>query len=467
MDAPNQTAWRVAIVGSGPSAFYTAEALQKAAGIPIQVDMFDRLPTPFGLVRGGVAPDHQKIKEVTRVYDKIAAAPGFRFFGNVQIGRDLSVAELAAHYHQIVFAIGCETGQELGIPGESLAGVHSATDFVGWYNGHPDHATHRFALSNATRVAIVGNGNVAMDVARVLLADPEQLAKTDIADHALAALRQSRVQEVILLGRRGPAQAAFSPKEIEEIAAIEGVEVLVDPAEAQLDAISEAWLAKDGARSQQRNVKFLQERAQQGSQGASKRLRCRFCVAPTELLGKDHQLAAVKLQHMQLVADADGTPRPKAIDRHEEVAVDLLFKSIGYRGVPLPGLPFDHKKGIVPNTDGRVLTAVQGAVLPGHYVAGWCKRGPTGLIGTNSLDAKATVAAMLQDRGDGVKLAGNPGDISGLLQQRGLDAVSWADWQRLDAHERAEGERRGKLRHKLADIEATMELIRRLRATAN
>jgi len=463
MDAPNQTAWRVAIVGSGPSAFYTAEALQKALGAAVQVDMFDRLPTPFGLVRGGVAPDHQKIKEVTRVYDKIATAPGFRFFGNVQIGRDLSVAELVAHYHQIVYAIGCETGQQLGIPGEALTGVHSATDFVGWYNGHPDHAAHSFALTKATRVAIVGNGNVAMDVARVLLADPEELAKTDIADHALAALRQSCVQEVVLLGRRGPAQAAFSPKEIEEIAEIEGVDVLVDPAEAALDAISEAWLAKDGARSQQRNVKFLQERAQQAPRGTGKRLRCRFCVAPTELLGTGNQLQAVRLQQMQLVADADGTPRPKAIDRYEVIEVDLLFKSIGYRGVPLPGLPFDAKKGIVPNQDGRVLTTVQGTVLPGHYVAGWCKRGPTGLIGTNSLDAKATVAAMLQDRGDGVQLADQPADITSLLQARAIDAVSWQDWQRLDAHERSEGERRGKLRHKLVDIGETMQVIRSLR----
>lgn len=463
MDAPNQAAWRVAIVGSGPSAFYTAEALQKALGANVHVDMFDRLPTPFGLVRGGVAPDHQKIKEVTRVYDKIAADPGFRFFGNVQIGRDLSVPDLVAHYHQIVYAIGCETGQQLGIPGESLAGVHSATDFVGWYNSHPDHAAHSFALMHAQRVAIVGNGNVAMDVARVLLADAGELAQTDIADHALAALRQSRVQEVVLLGRRGPAQAAFSPKEIEEIAAIEGVDVLVDPAEAALDPVSEAWLAKDGARSQQRNVKFLQERAQQTPRPDGRRLRCRFGVAPTELLGDGGQLRAVRLQHMQLVADADGTPRPKAIDRYEDIAVDLLFKSIGYRGVPLPGLPFDPKRGIVPNADGRVLMAVHGAVLPGHYVAGWCKRGPTGLIGTNSLDAKATVAAMLQDRGDGVKLAQQPTDITTLLQARAIDAVSWQDWQRLDGHERREGERRGKLRHKLADIDATMQVIRSLR----
>lgn len=456
--------WRIAVVGSGPAAFYTAEALFKA-GVPgIQVDLFDRLPVPFGLVRGGVAPDHQKIKAVVKVYDKIAANPGFRFFGNVRIGRDLAVDDLAAHYHQIVYAFGCESDQKLGVPGEDLAGVHAATDFVGWYNGHPDHRQHRFDLSRARSVALVGNGNVAMDVARILLAGPDALAATDIAEHALATLRQSKVQEVILLGRRGPAQAAFSPKEIEEIAELPDVDVVVTPADAELDPISAAWLTKDAARSQQRNVEFLRERAALGEGDRPKKLRCRFLVAPTALHGDGGRLTAVQVDHMQLVADADGTPRPKPRGTGERLAVDLVFKAIGYRGVPCPGVPFDDRKGIVPNSDGRVLEAPGGAVRAGHYVAGWCKRGPTGLIGTNSLDAKATVEAMKQDRAEGRLLRPGGGDIAAVLAARGLDAVTWADWQRLDAWEQDEGRRRGKVRHKLDDTAAMMAKVRELRA---
>jgi ferredoxin--NADP+ reductase len=466
MQVPNQPAWRVAVVGSGPSAFYTAEALFKDQGAQVQVDLFDRLPVPFGLVRGGVAPDHQNIKAVTKVYDKIAANPGFRFFGNVAIGRDVQVADLAAHYHQIVYAFGCEAGQPLGLPGEDRGGVHSATDFVGWYNGHPDHAHRSFPLERATKVAIVGNGNVAMDVARILLASPDELGKTDIADHALQALRRSQVREVVLLGRRGPAQAAFSPKEIEEIAELPDVDVVVTPADAALDPLSAAWLQASGARSQQRNVKFLQERAAAGPTGRKKQLHCRFLVAPVALNHDGALLRAVRVQRMDLVADADGTPRPKPRDTFDDVPADLLFLAIGYRGVPVPGVPFDDKKGIVPNADGRVLDRPGGQPRIGHYAAGWCKRGPTGLIGTNSADAKATVEAMKHDRAEGRQLAPTSGDIAELLRARSIDAATWADWQRLDAWELAEGERLGKLRHKLPSVAETMQVIHRLRGQA-
>lgn len=454
--------WRVAIVGAGPSAFYSAEALFKA-GQPVQVDMFDRLPVPFGLVRGGVAPDHQNIKAVVKVYDKIAANPGFRFFGNVRIGRDLAVTELAQHYHQVVWCIGCESDQKLGAPGEDLGGVYAATDFVGWYNGHPDHRHHTFDLAHARTVALVGNGNVAMDVARILLANPDELAKTDIAEHALAVLRTSTVKEVVLLGRRGPAQAAFSPKEIEEIAELPDVDVAVSAADATVDAMSAAWLEKDGARSQQRNVKFLQERAAHGASGKPKTLRCRFLVAPTALHGHNGKLREVQIDHMTLVADPSGTPRPKATGTGERIAVDLLFKAIGYRGVPLPGVPFDDKKGIVANQDGRVVEQPGGPVRVGHYVAGWCKRGPTGLIGTNSLDAKATIDLLKQDHADGKRLPAGGGDVAAVLQQRGVDAVTWADWQRLDAYEQQAGKAAGKLRQKLVSIDEMMRVVRQLR----
>ncbi len=465
MHEANNAPWHVAVVGSGPSAFYTAEALFKSGTPHLRVDLFDRLPVPFGLVRGGVAPDHQNIKGVVKVYDKIAAHPGFRFFGNVRIGRDLLVDDLTAHYHQIVYAHGCESDQKLGVPGEDLRGVHSATEFVGWYNAHPDHRHHTFDLAAARRVALVGNGNVAMDVARVLLASPDQLATTDIAEHALATLRGSRVREVVLLGRRGPAQAAFSPKEIEEIAELPDVDVVVSAADATLDPLSATWLERDGARSQQRNVRFLQERAAQGPGSRPKQLTCRFLVAPTELLGADGRLRAVRLQHMQLVAGADGTPRPKPTGSGEELAVDLVFKAIGYRGVPLPGVPFDDRTGTVPHVDGRVVERTGGPVRVGHYVAGWCKRGPTGLIGTNSLDAKATVAAMLADRAAGAVLPAPGGDIVELLQARRVDTVTWADWQRLDAWELEQGRARGKLRHKLPSVDQLMQVVHELRGT--
>ena len=459
------TDYRVAVVGSGPAAFYTAEALFKTGPTGVKVDLFDRLPVPFGLVRGGVAPDHQKIKSVTRVYDKIAANDGFRFFGNVQLGRDVSVEDLNARYHHVVYAFGCESDNKLGLDGEDLGGVYAATDFVGWYNGHPDHRHHRFDLQNAKRVALVGNGNVAMDVARVLLADPEVLAKTDIAEHSLATLRESRVEEVILLGRRGPAQAAFSPKEIEEIHEIEGVDVVVRREDGELDELSAKWLEEEGARSQQRNVKFLQERANAGDGDAgSKKLRCRFLVAPTALHGAGNKLDGVTVGHMQLQADDSGTPRPKPTGTDERLDVDLLFKAIGYRGEPVPGVPFEDRKGIVPNVDGRVVEQLGGDVRPGHYCAGWCKRGPTGLIGTNSLDAKDTVKAMLADHAAGVAQQPTAGDVAALLAERSVDAVTWEDWQRLDEWERQQGEHRGKLRHKLASVEELMNVVVELRA---
>lgn len=457
---------RVAVIGSGPSAFYAVEALQKLTAVHVRTDMFDRLPVPFGLVRGGVAPDHQKIKAVVKVYDKIAAHRGFRFFGNVMLGRDLQVQDLTAHYHQIVYAHGCESDQRLGAPGEDLAGVHSATEFVGWYNGHPDHRDRRFDLARAQRVAIVGNGNVAMDVARILLQAPDQLAATDIADHALEQLRTSKVREVILLGRRGPAQAAFSPKEIEEIAELPDVDVVVTAAEAALDPLSQQWLERDAARSAQRNVKFVAERAALGEGSRPKKLRCRFLVAPVELSGTGGRLASVRVQHMRLEADAQGTPRPVARDSFESLPVDLLFKAIGYRGVPIPGVPFDGKKGIVPNRDGRVLSAPDGDIVTGAYAVGWCKRGPTGLIGTNSPDAKATVEAMHQDLQQGKVLQPARADIGTLLRARSIDFADWSDWQRLDAHEQQEGAARGKVRHKLTTVAEMMQTIHRLRGPA-
>ncbi len=458
---------RVCTVGSGPSAFYAVESLFKTEGLDVRVDMFERLPTPFGLVRGGVAPDHQKIKSVSKVYDKIAEDPRFRFFGNVRIGKDLAIEQLERNYHAVIWAIGCESDNRLGIPGEDLAGVHSATEFVGWYNAHPDFRERTFDLRQAKRVAVVGNGNVAMDVSRILLQPPDRLADTDIAEHALSTLRGSSVREVVLLGRRGPAQASFSPKEIEEIAELPDVDVAVSAADAALDKDSAKWLESQ-TRSVQRSVKFLQECAARGPQEKPKRLCCRFLVAPVAFEGEAGRVRAVKLQHARLEPDAEGTPRATPIDRFTTLEVDLVFKAVGYRGVPLPGLAFDDRRGIVANQDGRVLDRAGGSARKGHYVVGWAKRGPTGLVGTNSPDSRATVELLLQDVNAGATLApDSQNDVERSLLSAQVDFVSWQDWQRLDAHERSSGAVAGKARHKEPRVDALMDAVRALRKSAH
>ncbi len=457
---------RVAVVGSGPSAFYAVGALFKSS-LAVTVDVFDRLPTPFGLVRGGVAPDHQKIKNVIRVYNKTAAHDGFRFFGNVAIGRDLEVADLAAHYHQVVFATGNETDRPLGIPGEELAGVHSATEFVGWFNGHPDFQDRSFALDQARRVAVVGNGNVAMDVTRILAQDPDELAGTDITESALAMLRRSRVEEIVLLGRRGPAQAAFSPKEIKEIGALESADLLVAEGDATLDEASRRWLEEQAPPSAKKNVDYLVEQCAKPPRGASRRIRCRFLVSPIELIGDDGKLRTARLEHNQLHSDDRGEIRPRGTGQFEDIEVDLLFKAVGYRGVPLPGVPFDERRGIFPNRDGRLLENASGSVIRGQYVVGWAKRGPTGLIGTNGPDAEETVARMLEDVASAAtdRQPKSRDSILAVLTAKGVDFVTFEDWTRLDAEEVRRGEATGKIREKLTSVDAMMTTIRQLRAS--
>ncbi len=457
---------RVAVIGSGPSAFYAVEALFKTANLACRVDMFDRLPTPYGLVRGGVAPDHQKIKSVVKVYEKIAADSRLRFFGNVMLGRDIQMEDLDAHYDHVVFAHGNEGERGLGIPGEDLAGVHSATEFVGWYNGHPDFADRVFDLANAERVVVVGNGNVAMDVTRVLLRDPDELAPTDISEAALEVLRASKVREVVLLGRRGAAQAAFSPKEIEEIAKLKGVEVIVAAADQQPDPVSAAWLADAAPRSAQRNAEFLAECPSEPVDATARRASCVFRASPVELHGEGGRVTRVRVQRNELYADADGTPRPRGTDEHFEVEAQLVFKAVGYRGVPIPGVPFCENRGVVPNQEGRVREAPGGAVLPGRYVVGWAKRGPTGLIGNNSPDSKATIAHLVEDLAGATaaELAAEDAErMPALLRERGIDFVDLDDWNAYDGWERSEGERLGKVRRKLTDIAAIVATMKELR----
>jgi ferredoxin--NADP+ reductase len=435
---------RVAVVGSGPSGFYAAEHLQEQQDLVVQVDMYDRLPTPFGLVRGGVAPDHQKIKSVTKVYDRIAGHPEFRFYGNVELGRDLTHDDLVAYYHAIIYAVGARTDRRMGIPREHLPGSHSATEFVGWYNAHPDYRSLGFDLS-ATSAAVVGNGNVAMDLARILASPPELLAGTDIAEHALDALAHSRIREIHVLGRRGPAQAAFTNKELKELGELPDVDVVVDPADLRLDPLSTAYVAAHPDRTRERNLEILTGYAATPSRGARTRIVLHFLVSPVEILGQD-RVEGLTVVHNELYESEDGSLRPRPAERRTTLRVGLVFRAIGYQGVPLPGVPFDAMSGVIPNVAGRIVDPRTGGPIVGEYVVGWIKRGPRGIIGTNKPDSQETVRMLLEDLGAGrLDKEEVPGRhvLERLLSERRQDFVSYEDWQLIDLLEQERGRASG------------------------
>src|SRR3954447_14207689 len=412
-------ALRVAVVGSGPAGFYAAGALL-AADIPVEVDMIERLPTPWGLVRLGVAPDHPKIKSVSRAFEKIAAQPGFRFLGNIEVGRDLSSADLLDHYDAVVYAVGAQTDRTLNVPGEDLPGSWPATVFVAWYNGHPDYQDLPFDLS-AERAVVIGNGNVAVDVARMLALTPEELAPTDTTDAAIETIGSSGIREIVMLGRRGPAQAAFTPPELAELGELAGADVLVDPAELELDPASEAALAGDV--HAQRNLEVLREFAARTPAGKPRTLRLRFLVSPVAILG-DERVEAIEVVRNRLEQDDRGRIVAVPTEERETIPCGIVFCSVGYRGVPLPGLPFDERRATLRNDGGRVV-GDDGTPIPGVYAAGWIKRGPTGVIGTNKKDATETVEALLEDARAG-KLA-RRGDerLEDVLLERGVHAVPY------------------------------------------
>jgi ferredoxin/flavodoxin---NADP+ reductase len=447
---------RVAIIGAGPTGFYVADHLLRNTGVAVEVDMFDRLPTPYGLVRLGVAPDHQKIKFVTNAFDKVAASPGFRFFGGVDFGKHVTLADLKTHYHQIVYCTGAQTDRRMGIPGEDLAGSHPATEFVAWYNGHPDYRDCVFDLSQES-VAVVGVGNVAVDVVRILCRTPEELATTDIADYALDALRKSRVREVYLLGRRGPAQAAFTNPEIRELGELPDADITAEPAEVELDPLSRAAVERSQDRPTLKKVEILREYARRPVSGKSKRLVLRFLVSPVELIGDDTgRVAAMRLVRNELYATSTGALQPRATDRFEEIPVGLVFRSVGYRGVPLSGVPFNESWGVILNDKGRVLDPGTKQPLVGEYTAGWIKRGPTGVIGTNKPDAAETVACMFEDLARRAVLEPAHPEAAAadaFVRQRQPSFVSYADWLKLDAIEVAQGRAQGRPRVKLTSVE--------------
>jgi ferredoxin/flavodoxin---NADP+ reductase len=442
---------RVAIVGAGPAGAFTAAVLLRARG-DADIDLFERLPTPWGLLRGGVAPDHQEIKRLDDTFDRETLGRGCRLLANVEVGADVSHSDLMRHYTAVVYATGAQTDKSLGIPGEDLSGSWPATEFVAWYNGHPDSRGLEFDLS-ATRAVVIGNGNVAADVTRILTLSAAELERTDIADHALEALRQSRIEEVVVLGRRGPAQAAFTSAELRELGHLDGVDLEIDPEEVELDPVSREWLALEGSFTARKNVELLREFAYRPPRRAARRqIVLRFLRSPAEIHGHG-KVEAVAIRRNEIVRADDGTLRARAVDDEvETVECGLVLRSVGYRAVPLPDVPFDERHFVLPNERGRVL-APDGEPLPGVYTVGWIKRGPTGILGTNKRDAEETVSCLAEDlRSGALPEPPNParGQIDALLAERKRDVVTVEGWRAIDRHELERGNCQRRPRVKLA-----------------
>jgi ferredoxin/flavodoxin---NADP+ reductase len=447
---------RIAVIGSGPAGFYAAGQLLSSADPVVEVDLFDRLATPWGLVRFGVAPDHPKIKSVTRVFEKTALLPGFRFHGNVEVGTDVTHEQLMSAYHAVLYAVGTAGDRRLGIDGEDLPGSYAATDFVAWYNGHPDYAEIEFDLT-PKRAVVIGNGNVALDVARMLALSVDELAVTDIADHALHALRDSSIEEVVLLGRRGPAQAAWTNPELRELADLELADVIIDPGDMALDEFSAAAVATGDAATK-RNVDTLTTYAGQTPSGRPRRIVLRFLTSPVEIEGSD-RVEAVVIERNELVVGEDGSLRARPTGQRERIETGLIMRSIGYVGTPLPGVPFDGKRSTVLNEAGRVVDPDTREPIPGVYAAGWIKRGPSGVIGTNKKCALETTKLLLEDFREGrlSEPAEEPEALLDAIRASGTHIVDYAGWEAINAHEQSLGEPHGRPRVKLVQRDELLE----------
>ena len=444
-------ALRVAVVGSGPAGFYAAGALLDA-DVPIEVDMIERLPTPWGLVRLGVAPDHPKLKSVSRAFERIAEKPGFRFFGNVEVGRDLSHADLLRLYDAVLYAFGAQTDKRLGIPGEDLPGSWSATEFVAWYNGHPDYQELQFDL-NVERAVVIGNGNVALDVARMLALTPEELAPTDTTDPAIEAIGASPIREIVIVGRRGPAQASWTTQELKEMGELAGADVRVDPAELEGAVEDDTHV--------HRNMDVLRQFAAAQPTGKPRVVRFTFYRSPVAIHG-DGMVEAVELVRNTL-EERDGRLVAVPTDERETIESGLVFRSVGYRGVGLPEVPFDELRGTILNEGGRVTGEER------TYCAGWIKRGPTGIIGTNKKDATETVSLLLEDV-ERRRIAHDEGAtaeaVETLLAEREVGAVVYSGWASIDEAERTAGEKLGRPRVKLRTWEELLEAAEQVAKTA-
>jgi ferredoxin--NADP+ reductase len=455
---------RIAIVGAGPAGAFAAASLLRSAG-DAEIDLFERLPTPWGLLRGGVAPDHQEIKRLEDTFDRETFQRGCRFLGNVEVGVDVTHSDLMRHYTAVVYATGAQTDKSLGIPGEELPGSWAATEFVAWYNGHPDYRHMEFDLS-AERAVVIGNGNVAADVTRMLTLSPAELERTDVADHALEALRDSRIEEVVVLGRRGPAQAAFTSAELRELGHLDGVDLRVDGADVELDAVSREWLAEEGTFTARKNVELLRDfAARPALTDARRRIELRFLCSPVEIRGTAN-VESIDVSRNEIVRTDDGALRAQSVGEGvETIECGLVLRSVGYRAVPLPDVPFDERSFVLPNERGRVLSP-DGEPLPGVYSVGWIKRGPTGILGTNKRDAEETIGCLVEDlRGGGLAQPPRPDreQIDELLAERKPDLVKTAGWRAIDEHELERGQNEQRPRVKLASRE---ELLARSSASA-
>lgn len=449
---------RAAIVGAGPSGFYAAAALLKEK-MAVTVDLFDRLIAPHGLVRYGVAPDHQNIKAVAKTYDRTAAEAAFRYFGNVEIGKDITHAELKQHYDVIFYTTGAQSDRRLGVPGEDLPNSLSATEFVAWYNGHPDFKDLEVDLSCEAAI-VVGVGNVAMDVARILAKSVEELADSDIADHALAALAKSNIKDVYIVARRGPAQVKFTNAEIREMGHLKVADAIVLDNELRLDRASSA--AIEGDTAMQKNLDYLRAYAEIGVTGKPRRVHFRFLLSPVEIIEENGKMVAVKMERNELRPSVSGDIKASGTGHFETIPAGLILRSVGYKGSPLPGVPFDGRNGVIPNEVGRIVDLDTGRVITGEYVAGWIKRGPTGVIGTNKPDAIESVNSMFEDLQKGKiapALAPDPEAIPALLKARGVRYVTQEEWKVIDAKEVADGKARGKPRVKIVEREAMLAVL--------
>jgi ferredoxin--NADP+ reductase len=447
----------VAIVGAGPAGIYAAEALSQQTGVAVEVAVIDRLPVPFGLVRYGVAPDHFSIRSIRNTLERTLEKPSVRFYGDVAIGSDLSIAELRESVDAVIYAYGASSDRRLEIPGEHLPGSIAAADLVAWYCGHPDVypdidqpsiTDHLVAaeideLINTSRHAVVvGIGNVALDVARVLIKTADQLDDTDMADEVLESLSRKNITDVHVLGRRGPAYTTFTTKELREMGQLDDVDVIIDPEDLELDPSSQAVVQRNKVAA--RNLAVLQEWAARPLRGAPRRISFHFWSRPIKIIGSD-RVTAVEVERTMI--DSDGFV--VGIGRRPSLTADLVVRSVGYRGLPLPGIPFDERTGRVPHAEGRVIR--DGGFSPDEYVTGWIKRGPTGVIGTNKSDAVETVSSLLADVHDGaVKAQGRSGNLDRLLAQRGIHALGMRAWHRIDAAELELGASHGRLRTTLA-----------------
>ncbi len=447
--------FRVAIVGSGPSGFYAAEALIKS-DIVVKVDMLERLPSPYGLVRSGVAPDHPKLKQAILLYDKIAQSPEFNLIANVTVGKDISVDELRDSHHAIIFTCGAESDRRLGISGEDLAGSYTATEFVAWYNGHPDYRQRQFDLSNEVAV-IIGQGNVAADVARILSKTVDELKHTDIAEHALDALAESKIKNIYVIGRRGPAQAKFTPKELREFGELENCDAVVDSAEMELNETSNIELQEKSNIGSKKIYDLFQKYSSQAISAKARRCHFQFLRSPVELLG-DTKLERVRIEYNQLSGDPF-KQSARGSGEFYELETGILFRSIGYRGIAIEGVPFHDSWGIFPNEDGRIMENDE--IVPQFYTAGWIKRGPSGIIGTNRACSVATVNSLLADLDtlDAGEQKTGAEMLYPLLDSRNVRYLNYQEWMKIDLKEVERGEPRGKPREKFTYVDEMMSVL--------